>query len=65
MYKFAVEGRRGPLGAIGAIGGPLEAVGGRRGYRGADGPKGSYVRPVLYMKNFEKNISFQKLIHPF
>ena len=54
----AVGGR---IRAVGAIGGPSEAVGGRRGHRGAIGPKGSFVRPVLYENsriNKETKLSF-------
>ncbi len=49
------RGRRGPSGAVGgrrgavgAIPGPLGAVKGRRGPSGADGPKVTFHRAVLY-----------------
>ena len=53
-HRGPSRGRRGPSrgrrGPYGAIPGPLGAVRGRRGPSGADGPKFTFHRPVLYVE---------------
>jgi hypothetical protein len=49
IFIYFSQGRRGPSGAVGAIRPHTGSVGAIPGPYGADGPKGTFHLPVLYI----------------